>query len=375
MSTSIIDLPENLRPAFFLRDVEDGLTERSLTVVNLCKGVWRLDQWESIEEASQEAERLWRKYGEQTGHAVAFLWLADLYWKNGRLESAVRYCEKAMEHVPNGPAPAYRITKAVAYYMCGLTHQMSDRGSAALESYQESLELFLAIQSYWKRVGNSKQVGIYTDTLEWLRNLIAYVSILRLNPPAETDPPMTLVYPCRASVVDKKYILAELTLAKPVSIKEVKRKVTSTFLSERSHPWGRLRGIKVDGYKVGGHLRVLGMNDGLTACNLNVLNPDAQYGRANIVLPAGAPYYAFQVESQPILPAGSPMAQDDYLLAWSSTPSISNLIALPLNVNQNIIFERDSTNRVHFKEIAQYVQPAPRILGGMDLIDFGFHPA
>ena len=108
---------------------------------------------------------MWCKYGEQTGHAIAFLWLADLYWRHGKLENATRYCERAIEHIPNGPAPVYRIAKAVAHYMCGLSYQMSGEMSAAFASYQEAV-------SYSRRSKTTGTVpGTTTQTIDLRRCL------------------------------------------------------------------------------------------------------------------------------------------------------------------------------------------------------------
>ncbi len=354
MTTSMIDLPENLQPASFLRNTEDGLTDRSLAVVSFCKGVWRDCRWQVVEEASREAEELWCKYGEQTGHAIAFLWLADLYWRHGKLENATRHCERAIEHIPNGPAPVYRIAKAVAHYMCGLSYQMSGEMSAAFASYQEALELFQAIQNYWNRTGNNNQGETYEDVLGWIRVLREYISHIRLDPLVGTDSPMTLVCPWRKGIPKNKYILAELALAKPVNVQEIKRKATQNFVTVRRQSWYSCGGIKVDCYKIRNTARVMGLVDGIKNYRLNVLNPAARYDRSYLVLPTGVLYYSFQVDGS-VEFDGTHIEQGDYLLAWSGDTSMPDRVTLE-GVGE---WERDPEGRVHFK-------PKPVILGSAD---------
>jgi tetratricopeptide (TPR) repeat protein len=379
MTTSLIDLPKSLQPMTFLKDAEDGLSSRSQAVVSFCREVREQCQWAAVEEASHEAEELWCRHGEQSGHAIAFLWLADLYWTNDKLKNAIRYCDKAVEHAPSGPAPAHRAARAVAHYTRGLSHQMSGEMSAALASYQEALELFGIIRDYWNRMGNADLAKAHDDLVEWLQKLIEYVNSIRLKPATSTDSSMTLIRPWRTIVTEKnttekkeKFVLAELALTQTICAQEIRRKVGAwNFVQQRKREWYCCGGSKVVGYKIKGNSRVFGMTDGVKSYCLHTLDPAAQYGRSHLILPAGAPYYALQVADQ-FAHANKHIDKGDYLLVWNPDTVAPIIIELPQEKPDEdiIIFERDDQGHVHFKE--QVRPQGSHILGGY--ADFDLHP-
>ena len=295
----------------------------------------------------------------------------------------MRYCDKAVEHVPNGPAPAHRTARAVAHYMRGLSHQMSGEMSAAFASYQEALELFRIIQNHWNRMGNTDLAKVHDDLVEWLQTLIEYVNSIRLNPPTSTDSLMTLIRPWRAIVTEKntrekkeKYVLAELALAKTVCEQEIKRKAPVwDFVQQRKQEWYCCGGSKVVGYKIRSNSRVFGMTDGSKSYALHTLNPAAQYDHSHVMLPAGAPYCVFQVDDQ-VTVANKHIDKGDYLLVWNSDTVAPIIIELPQEKPDEdiIIFERDDEGHVHFKEKVEPIEP--RVLGNQNsgYADFDLHP-
>ena len=105
MSTSIIDLPENLQPATFLQNVEIELPDKSLEIVDLCKEAARRRDGKLVRQATQDAKRWWgdEGKGDRFGSAVALLWVADFYWRNWKshrrnrneLKNVIEYCKEA----------------------------------------------------------------------------------------------------------------------------------------------------------------------------------------------------------------------------------------------------------------------------------------
>jgi hypothetical protein len=157
MSSSIIDLCEDLHPADLLDDIEETLADRALEVVSLCKGIWQDGKWELGEEACQEAEELWRRHSEQTGRAASLLWLADLHWRNAWSDGTTRYAVKAIDHVPDEPPPACSTVKAVANYLLSLSHESSRNLSMAFNSCQKTAGLLQITLGYWQRTGDNAQ--------------------------------------------------------------------------------------------------------------------------------------------------------------------------------------------------------------------------
>jgi len=90
---STIDLPENLQPATLLCDVEDALAPESQEIIRLCKKV-EVGNQKSVEAVVREVERMWTRYGDELGHAVAFLYLADTYWKCRDTARAIEFCNR-----------------------------------------------------------------------------------------------------------------------------------------------------------------------------------------------------------------------------------------------------------------------------------------
>ncbi len=378
MSASIIDLPDDLRPELFLNGVESGLTDRSLAVVNLCKRVCWQNDWGLVEEIGLEAEDLWRKHGEQTGYAVAFLWLADLYWRNGKLEGTLRHCEKAMAHVPSGPAPIFRVTKAVAHYLRGLAYQLSGSLSAAFNSYQEASLLFKASQGYWQRMGNNEQATVYEGILEWTNKLMEYVNHLRLD---QAKVQMTLICPWRSTITaNAKYVLAEVALTHPLTAQEV-TSATSDFLSLRSRGWRQAGGNSQIGYKVGRNVQILGLDKTVKSFSLSTLNVNAQSDGIP-VLPAGVTYCTIPVDD-PLALSQRNINRGDYFLAYSTSTPAPNEPDQPVLLRHKGddeiavgSFERDEAGNVRQKILlpTRFVGEPETSFGPLGNVDFALHP-
>lgn len=379
MGTSIIDLCEDLHPADLLEDVEDRLTDRALGVVSLCKGIWQDGKWELLEEASQEAEELWRRHGEQTGRAAALLWLADLYWRHAKSDGTIRYAVKAMDHLPDEPPPASSTVKAVASYLLSLSHQSSRSLSMAFNSCQKTVELLQTTQGYWQRTGDNAQEIACGRVLNWTKRLIKYTSHQRLNPPSETL--MILICPWRASVqVKENYVLAELHLERPLTAQDV-HPAQSDFVSRRGRAW-RKEGDRLQiGYAVGQKLRVLGTDDTIKDFGLRVLNTKLQIGTAPL-LPAGATYYMLPVGELLASPSMN-ISPTDYFLVCGTAPreDCDGLMGLSQHQGDSAMvlgaFQRDSQGRIYEKAFqpARFVGEPEANFVSLGSVDFILSPA
>lgn len=379
MSASIIDLCEDLHPADLLNDIEETLADRALQVVSLCKGIWQDGKWELLEEASQEAEELWRRHGEQTGRAAALLWLADLYWRNARSDGAIRYAVKAIDHVPDEPPPAYSTVKAAANYLLSLSHESSRNLSMASNSCQKTAELLQITLGYWQRTGDNAQEIACGKILNWTKRLIKYTNYQRLNPLSETL--MILVCPWRASVrVKESYALAELQLERPLTDQDM-NPAQSGFVSRRGRAWRKLMNRQQIGYAVGQKLRVFGTDDTIKAFTLRVLNAKLKIGAAPL-LPAGATYYMLPVEDQ-LAPPDMDIRPTDYFLVCGSAPreDCDGFMGLSRHREDNTMvlgaFQRDSQGRVYEKAFqpARFVGEPEANFVPLGSVDFILRPA
>jgi len=351
MSTSIIDLCEDLHPADLLDDIEERLADRALEVVGLCKGVWQGGKWDLLEEVAQEAEELWRRQGERTGRAAALLWLADLYWRNARSDGVIRYATKATDHVPDEPPPACSTVKAVANYFLSLSHESSHNLPLALNSSRKTVELLQIAQRYWHRAGDKAQASACGKILGWSKRLIKYTNYQRLNPPSETL--LLLVCPWRASVrIRENYVLAELQLERPLTRQDMSP-AQAGFVSRRGRAWRKVRDCLQIGYAVGQRVQVFGTDDTLKTFDLCALNAKLQIGGASL-LPAGATYYMLPVEEQLVSPAMG-FQPTDYFLVCGSAPreDCDGFMGLSEHQKDNTIvlgaFQRDPQGRVYEK--------------------------
>ncbi len=362
MSTSIIDLPENLQPVTFLQNVEIELPDKSLEIVDLCKEAGRRRDGKLAKQADRDAKRWWTSDGDRFGSAVAFLWLADFYWRNWKsyqrnkseLNNVIDCCNQVKNWILEPVAapgslrtgtvssPAARLiasktTKAAACYLSGLSYQMLGRVLEASASYHKALELFRGAQGDWQREGNNERARAFDRILEWVERLKRYTYMTRLDPLSG----MKLICPWQQGD-RKEYLVSELPLTAPVTIDSVgDGTTTAEFLRQRRREWLWIGGAQIDGYKIKAEesLRALDVDGFIKYFTFDQLmvNPETQFD-GHLVLPAGTTYYAFQD-----LPAPSQYKAGDG--------------------ETTIVFERDLEHRV---QVTQVIQPAPRVLGSAD---------
>jgi tetratricopeptide (TPR) repeat protein len=189
MNQLVQEPPNDLRPVVFLWDVENRLEARCREAVERCKRVAEGNDPKRIAKEIQEAEMLWCRHGEGLGRSVAFVYLADWYWRNGRHKNVQQCCRKALEHIPDGPPPAYTTAKAAASYLLGLSLQASNNLPAASDEYHAALEFFQATQHYWQRVGRGDRVERLDEVLEYIRGLVEQLYELSKASAAQPEAP------------------------------------------------------------------------------------------------------------------------------------------------------------------------------------------
>jgi tetratricopeptide (TPR) repeat protein len=324
--------------------VEGSLSNRSRQVVNRYKSISERGNWQVLEEAEDEANKLWVKYGDPLGHTTVFLWLADLYWRSGELGGVLQHCKKALDLAPGVPASVQVfLTKAVAYYMLGLAHQMQGNLVAMLEALQEASSLFESSQNYWQRLGNYSLASIGAEIEKWIKTLIAYANELRQNPSTESE--TKVIYPLRASTGDK-YALAELIPTATVNGYEAEE-AQSDFMLQRSQARLSFESIRQIGYQVKPNLRVFDASSAFTAYMLQALNPYARLG-SDLILPAGGFYHMLPIDDQ-LANAKRNIRRGDYLLACDVNPIVPDLWRLVQLKGESVIyglFERDEAGQI-----------------------------
>jgi hypothetical protein len=352
----MIDLPESLKPLTFLQDVEDGLTSQSLQTVKRIEMLTRNDPSIAVKVA-QEAEELLRS-GETLSNAPALLLIADWYRQNGELENALRLCEKVVGRIRNEQTPAKITIQAVAYYIIGLTSSQMLGGSlVALDAYLKMSRLFNTARSYWQRIAGFRQVSRCDEILGWTQTLVAYIGDLRLDS-LRAASGTVLVCAWQSSVQEKRYVLAELGLGQSVRLTDIGTQ-TSNFLAVRSRSRFSARGIRIDGYRIRADLRMLGETGVIRPFTLRVGNPNALFG-PEIIMPAGALYYAVQVDDEIALPTMD-LHQGDYLLACESPGPLPDSLALFKHKDDGApriigTFTRDQAGSLHIQEVLRPVR-------------------
>jgi len=400
MDINMIDMPEYLRPIAFLPDIEIELSSTSKEVVDLCRES-DCDDPKFVAEMARKAERLWVERGDPLGHAVAFLWLANLSWRHRAPKETLSYCQRAVEHMPNGQAPThatlysidhYRIgrpsllpismtTKSAAHYFLGMSRQVLDRMSEAFDSYQQTSELFEATQAYWRRVGSKGQVDLCNEILGWIEKLKVYAR-LRFNPRDQPTSARTLTYPLRSNVQKCIYLLLELESRRIINASVIGGAVQKFLLDDkRAQPWYCDKGEQTDGYVVGTKLRVLDSNNALRPATLIALNPNARLGD-NILLPAGADYTAYLVSDQLSLPDPD-IRSGDYVLVCNVSLLDPAVLALCQHKRYKDtlmfgVFERDAAGTVHLQTVLvppRFVGENQTNIGLLGNVDYILRPA
>ncbi|MBN1889287.1 MAG: hypothetical protein JW850_14935 [Thermoflexales bacterium] len=250
---------------------------------------------------------------------------------------------------PPTPSASAGMVKAVAYYLYGLASQTVNRMQEAGDSYLEAQKLFEQAPTCAQQTLDIERTTIYSEACDWIERLISYVYGLPKQKGAEGPQGIKLIYPWRTGL-QNTYALAELSLVRFMTVRELRRQNAAKFLSDRRQAWRQVGGAQIDGYQVEQSLRLWNGDEGAEFA-LGELNSAARYNKG-LILPAGALYQT--------VPAGDQGAQShsgvepgDYLLACGTARFDPDVLSTWWNERDEqaiLAFGRDSGGRIFPRE-------------------------
>lgn len=170
----MIDVPPEFIPSQLLTC--ESVSQRSRKLLEQSGHALTEQNRAEAERCALDALNASRRLGKMVDHAVALIYLADIYRSVGRLGPALEYNEKAQQMLKNQPGPLYYHNRAVADYALGLTHHMLGNDSKALDWYEHAQDLFKRANLHWGIEGDRKRQEQCTRVIRWIDVLITNIA-------------------------------------------------------------------------------------------------------------------------------------------------------------------------------------------------------
>lgn len=127
--------------------------------------------WAKAERCVLNARDASQRPGRIVDHAVALIYLADIYRGVGRLGLALEHNESAQQMLKNQSGPTHYHDRAVADYALGLIHHVLGNDSKALYWYEHARDLFKRAHLHWGIASDPDRQDQCNKVVRWISAL------------------------------------------------------------------------------------------------------------------------------------------------------------------------------------------------------------